>query len=68
MELVQGKNIINDLEEQTFLSINLLEVAKTYCDFNYDKSDEITALGSIINIVLKNQKDVARKIDKFLIE
>ncbi len=65
MERFDVEKIIT-LEEKMNLSIDLLEIAKTYCESNYDKSSEFTALWSMLDIILKNQKEAARGIDNIL--
>ena len=56
------------MEEKINLSIDLLEIAKTYCDFNYDKSIEVPTLGSLLEIVLELQKELAKEYDNSLIQ
>lgn len=51
------------LEEKINLGIDLLEVVKTYCEFNYDKSEAISAINSVLKIVLETQKEVANLLD-----
>ena len=45
------------MEEKINLCINLLEIAKTYCDFNYDKTAEVPIIGSLLEIILNIQKE-----------
>lgn len=54
---------IVELERQLNVNIDLLEIAKAYCEFNNDKSDEISALIPILEIILDNQKNVRRSLD-----
>ena len=56
------------MEEKIHLTIDLLEIIKAYCDFNYDKTKEIPTIGSVIEIALKTQKELAREIDKKFLE
>ena len=50
------------LEERVYTNMDLLEIAKTYCEFNYDKSKEISVLNSIIDIIIENQKLITREL------
>jgi hypothetical protein len=54
---------IIEIERQLNVNIDLLEIAKAYCEFNNDKSDEISALIPILEIILDNQKNVRRSLD-----
>ena len=59
---VMGK-IIN-FEERLIQNIDLLEIAKSYCEFNSYKGAEISALYSVIDIILENHKALVREFDK----
>ncbi len=63
MEDMKKLEFITDLEPLIFDNISLLEVAKGYCEFNQDKSNSIASVIAILDIILKNQKDIARMID-----
>ena len=63
MEDMKKFNSIADIEPLIFDNISLLEVAKGYCEFNQEKSSSIVSIIAILDIILKNQKDIARKID-----
>ena len=52
-----------ELERQLNVNIDLLEIAKAYCEFNNDKSDEISTLIPILEIILDNQKNLRRSLD-----
>lgn len=54
---------IREIEQKVNLVIDLLEIAKSYCEFNYDKSRELSALDSILEIIIKNQQDASQAID-----
>lgn len=63
------ENILNNitfLEEKVTLSLDLLEIAKGYCEYNYDKGPEVVAVGSIMDVIAKVQKDIADDIDKLV--
>lgn len=57
---------ISKIEEELRESIDLTEIAKTYCEFNYDKSVEISILGTILQIILDKQQILRDKIDEAL--
>lgn len=63
MEIEKYIEKFNTIEEQITLSIDLLEIAKSYCDCNFDKASEVSTLGAIIGIVLKEQKNLASNFD-----
>ncbi len=52
------------IEEKITLSLDLLEVAKGYCEKNFDKGKEVVALSSVIDILIDVQKDIADFIDE----
>ena len=54
---------IVELERQLNVNTDLLEIAKAYCEFNFDKSSELTALLSILEIILANQKKATDVLD-----
>lgn len=61
------ENILNKfskIEEKITLSMDLLEVAKGYCEYNFDKGQEVVALNSILEIILKNQKELSDQLDE----
>ena len=51
-----------ELEKDLHKNIDLLKIAKSYCDSNYEKSDEITTLGSLLELIIKKQADVIVKL------
>lgn len=57
---------ITQIEEKITLSIDLLEIAKDYCEFNFDKGQEVVAIGTILKVVLEEQKELADKIDDLM--
>lgn len=66
---INMENILNNitfLEEKVTLSLDLLEIAKGYCEHNYDKGPEVVAVGSIMDVIAKVQKDIADDIDKLV--
>ena len=66
MEMEDLIEKISHIEEQITLNIDLLEIARDYCEYNYDKASEISTLGTIINIILTGQQSLARSFDGIL--
>lgn len=63
------ENILNNLvqlEEKITLSLDLLEVAKGYCEYNFDKGQEVVAICSILEVVLEAQRELADKLDELV--
>jgi len=67
MEKIFDTEILNNVEQKINTNLDLLEIAKTFCDSNYEKATEIASLDSIIEIILANQKELTKDFDKFLI-
>ena len=57
---------INEIERNINSSIDLLNIVKAYCDFNYEKSSELVAVSTAIDILLAKQLQVASDFDKFV--
>lgn len=55
--------VINNLEIKINESVNLLELAKGYCSANFEKSVEITIMMTLIESLLKQQKEIAFELD-----
>lgn len=51
------------LEEKIIRSIDLLEIAKDYCSANFDKGREVSAIGTILDVVLDTQLELADELD-----
>ena len=56
MENILKKTML--IEEKITLSLDLLEVAKGYCEKNFDKGKEVVALSSILQVILDVQRDL----------
>ncbi len=59
-------NNLVQLEEKITLSLDLLEVAKGYCEYNFDKGQEVVAICSILEVVLEAQRELADKLDELV--
>ena len=65
------KNMLDTLstiEEKVMLCIDLLEIAKNYCESNFDKGQELSAVGTILKVVLGEQKSLADSLDELVKE
>ncbi len=54
------------LVEKVTLTLDLLEIAKGYCQYNFDKGQEIVALCSILEVILEAQRYLADKLDEMI--
>ena len=61
--------LTNSIEIENLINscLDLTEIAKTYCEFYYDKANETSALISLLEVVLNNQKVIKTKLDQLLI-
>lgn len=66
MELERIAEELSQIEEQITLNIDLLEIAKSYCDYNFDKASEVSSVGAILSVILKEQRALAEKFDSIL--
>lgn len=66
MENILIIRTIASLEAQLNKGIDLLEMAKTYCEYNCDKSDEISTLFSILELIIKEQKDTVKSLETLI--
>ena len=57
---------LNEFERDINASIDLLSVAKGYCDLNYDKSSELVAISTVIEILLNKQLKLASDFDSLM--
>lgn len=55
-------NCFAELENNILENLNLLKIAKCYCEANFDKSDEIVDLCYLLEIILKKQKAAFNKL------
>ena len=54
---------MDDFEALIADNIDLLEIAKDYCEYNHDKSIAMATMRTMLNVILKNQKNIAQKLD-----
>lgn len=57
-----------DVEQKIATNIDLLEIAKDYCEFNNDKASGISCLMSLIEVMLQNQRNLISDFDKVMVE
>lgn len=58
---------ISKFEEKLNFSIDLLELAKSYCDVNYDKSMEVSTIATALELVILKQKELVKELDYLLV-
>ena len=68
MELRNIAEEVAQIEERIILNIELLEIAKSYCEYNFDKASEVSTLGAILDVILREQKALADSFDGYLIK
>lgn len=66
MENILNIKTIASLEEQLSRNTDLLEIAKTYCEFNCAKSDEISTLFSILELIVEEHKNTITSLETLL--
>lgn len=66
MENILKIKTIASLEQKLSRSTDLLEIAKTFCEFNCDKSDEISTLFSILELIVEQQRTTINELDAIL--
>ena len=57
---------VTSIEEKIMLSIELLEFAKKYCESNFDKGNEIVSIGSLLGVILREQRDIVDSVDDII--
>ncbi len=57
---------VTSIEEKIMLSIDLLEIAKKYCESNFDKGNEIVSIGSLLGVILREQRDIVDSVDDII--
>lgn len=67
MENILKIKLIASLEQQITRNLDLLEIAKTYCEFNCDKSDEISTLFSILELIVEQQQNTVKELESNLL-
>lgn len=68
MERTKQLDIFNNIERKVNFNIHLLKVAKDFCEFNFDKANEISTLFTILEIALAKQKEIASNFDNICLE
>ena len=59
---------IIDIEEQMNINVDLLQIARDYCEYNIENSKIASPLLSLIEILLHNQKNIVADIDEVVLE
>lgn len=63
MEKIMDKKIVESVERKVALGADLLEIAMVYCENNSENSKMAAPLSSLLEIIFKNQCDIANAID-----
>lgn len=63
MQNLEVQEKIREIETKIFDNISLLELAQGYCIANFEKSVEISTLQTVLDILLKQQKELAKDVD-----
>lgn len=58
---------LNEFERKINFNIDLLNVLKGYCDLNYEKSAELVAISTVLELLLDKQMELASEFDYFRI-
>ena len=56
------------MEEKLIVTLDLLEVAKRYCENDCGESKALGPLYSLFDVMLKNQRELADNIDRILVK
>lgn len=56
---------IVDVEKKAAGVADLLEVAKGYCDYNLGKCKELSSVGTMLEYILKTQRELVKTLDSF---
>ena len=62
MERVADLNI---LEQKVLINLDLIDIARVYCEAEADKSEAVMNLGTLMDIIDNNQRDILKTIDEF---
>ena len=54
------------VEEKIIRTLDLLEIARSYCEHNFDKGEEIVALSSLLGVVIERNKELVDYIDDLI--
>lgn len=57
----------NELEQKLNANIDLLEVTRSYCESNYDKSNELSILHSVLEVIINNEKEAKKTLDYIVV-
>ena len=55
-KLTEPEQILNS-------NIDLLEVTRSYCESNWDKSNELSILYSVLEIIINNEREAKKTLD-----
>ena len=59
---------LDSVEEKLIVTLDLLEVAKRYCENDCGESKALGPLYSLFDVMLKNQRELADNLDRILVK
>ena len=66
MDKIDLEKFVN-IEQGVTFGLDMLEVAKCYCEKNCDKFAEIAILNTILEVMLTNQRKLVGELDDLLV-
>ena len=58
---------VAEFEEKLNECHDLVDIAYSYCTCHYDKSSQLSALGTILTLIRQAHKDLIKKIDELIV-
>lgn len=58
---------IIDIEEQMNINVDLLQIARDYCEYNIENSHATTSLMSLLEIMLQKQRNIVADFDELML-
>lgn len=59
---------IIDIEEQMNINVDLLQIARDYCEYNIENSNVTNSLMTLLDVMLQNQKNIVAHFDKLMLD
>ena len=60
---MKNTEILNKIADLNDDNMDIIEIAKDYCEFNCEKSAKMYALIRLFDIVIENQKKLSKALD-----
>ena len=58
---------IVDIEEQMNINVDLLQIARDYCEYNIENSQATSSLMSLLEIMLQKQRNIVADFDELML-